>query len=64
MQAGNWLQPRYPNKSIFEKDYPNIDTSAMGVRCPGCAADVRLNRKTVNGRIGGWCNKCDRAVAA
>jgi hypothetical protein len=64
MQTGKWLQPRYPGKDIFEKDYPQIDISALTVRCPGCAADVKLSRKGANGRIGGWCSKCDRGVAS
>jgi len=63
MKAGKWLAPRYPNKDIFEKDYPKLDMSPLTVTCPGCTKPVRLSRKAVSGRIGGWCKNCGRAVA-
>ncbi|OIO10547.1 MAG: hypothetical protein AUJ52_03990 [Elusimicrobia bacterium CG1_02_63_36] len=64
MQIGKWLQPRYPNKGIFEKDYPQIDIKALSVKCPGCSGEIKLLRKAANGRIGGWCGKCDRGVVS
>jgi hypothetical protein len=63
MQQGRWLTPRHPNREVFEKDYPKIDMDALEVYCPGCKAIVRLGRKSLTGRIGGWCVKCSRAVA-
>ncbi|MFA5140309.1 MAG: hypothetical protein WC728_13845 [Elusimicrobiota bacterium] len=63
MQQGKWLTPRHPNREVFEKDYPKIDMDALEVYCPGCKAVVRLGRKSLGGRIGGWCVKCNRAVA-
>ncbi|MFH2203887.1 MAG: hypothetical protein ABIJ96_12270 [Elusimicrobiota bacterium] len=63
MKPGKWLAPRYPGKDIFEKDYPKIDMSPLSVGCPGCGKPVRLSRKAANGRIGGWCKNCNRAVA-
>ncbi len=63
MKVGNWLAPRYPGRGVFEKDFPKIDLSPIEVYCPGCKASVRIGRKALNGRIGGWCKKCDRGVA-
>ena len=63
MQIGNWLAPRYPNKGVFEKDFPQIDLSPIEVYCPACKSIVRLARKGRGGRIGGWCAKCLRAVS-
>lgn len=63
MQQGKWLTPRHPNREVFEKDYPKIDMDALEVYCPGCKALVRLGRKSLSGRIAGWCAKCGRAVA-
>ncbi len=63
MKPGKWLAPRYPSKEIFEKDYPKIDMSPISVACPGCKGSARLSRKAANGRIGGWCQACVRAVA-
>ncbi len=63
MKPGKWLAPCYPSREIFEKDYPKLDMSPMIAGCPGCTKGVRLGRKAVNGRIGGWCKACSRAVA-
>ena len=63
MKDGKWMQPRYVSLDVFEKDYPQIDLSGIDVYCPGCRAPVKLSRKSPNGRIGGWCRKCNRAVA-
>lgn len=62
MKDGKWLEPRYMNKEIFEKDYPKLDLSGMDVRCPGCKGDVALNRKNNFGKNAGWCKRCNRAV--
>lgn len=63
MKPGNWLAPRYPNREVFEKDFPEIDLSPLEVYCPGCRGVARLSRKAKSGRIAGWCAKCVRAVA-
>lgn len=55
--------PRHTNRSIFEKDFPKLDLKAMEVYCPGCRSVVKLARKSPNGKIGGWCAKCNRGVA-
>ncbi|MDE2293627.1 MAG: hypothetical protein KGL53_16210 [Elusimicrobia bacterium] len=62
MRDGRWLSPRYPSREIFERDYPKVDMSGLEVYCPGCRAVVRLTRAHVNGRVGGWCPACSRAV--
>lgn len=62
MKEGKWLEPRYGSKETFEKDYPNLDFSAVSVRCPGCREYVTLNRKSNIGKLAGWCKKCNRAV--
>ncbi|HBL18463.1 MAG TPA: hypothetical protein DD417_17335 [Elusimicrobia bacterium] len=64
MLEGKWLVPRNPNREVFEKDYPLFDPSALQVYCPGCRSVVRLGRKSPNGRVGGWCPKCNRGVGA
>ncbi|OGS12476.1 MAG: hypothetical protein A2234_02220 [Elusimicrobia bacterium RIFOXYA2_FULL_58_8] len=62
MKDGKWLEPRYTNKDIFEKDYPKLDLSGMEVKCPGCKSGVPLNRKHMAGKTAGWCKQCNRAV--
>jgi hypothetical protein len=64
MKPGNWLQPRYPAREVFEKDYAKLDiVKAPEVWCPGCKKVCRLTRRTPDGsRIGGWCKHCDRGV--
>jgi hypothetical protein len=65
MKIGTWLMPRYTDRSVFEKDFGLVDMNAMDVYCPGCKAIVRLGRKSAHtGKIGGWCVKCNRPVAA
>jgi hypothetical protein len=64
MRDGKWLQPRYPNRDVFEKDYSQIDMSALDVYCPGCKKPVKLSRKNAMARIGGWCPTCNRGVMA
>jgi hypothetical protein len=63
MQQGKWLVPRHASREVFEKDYPKVDFSALEVYCPGCKTIVKLSRKNMAGRVGGWCPKCGRAVA-
>jgi hypothetical protein len=63
VQQGKWLMPRHGSREVFEKDYPKLDLNALEVYCPGCRMVVRLGRKSLNGRIGGWCVKCNRGVA-
>jgi len=55
--------PAASEPGVFEKDYPKIDMDALEVYCPGCKSLVRLGRKSLSGRIAGWCAKCGRAVA-
>ncbi|MCX5786299.1 MAG: hypothetical protein NTX59_11480 [Elusimicrobia bacterium] len=62
MQEGKWLDPRYTDKEIFEKDYPKLDLSGMDVKCPGCKNQVTLNRKNNSLKAAGWCKQCNRAV--
>jgi hypothetical protein len=62
MKEGKWLQPRHPSAQIFEKDFPQLDLAGLDVYCPGCKGYVKLLRKAPNGRIGGWCKKCNRGV--
>ena len=62
MKDGKWLEPRYTNKDIFEKDYPKLDLSGMEVKCPGCKNGMSLNRKHIAGKSAGWCKHCNRAV--
>lgn len=65
MKIGTWLAPRYTERGVFEKDFPTIDMNGLDVYCPGCKAIVRLGRKSAHtNKIGGWCVKCNRAVAA
>lgn len=64
MKDGRWLEPRYTEKGVFEKDYPAIDINGLQVYCPGCRRVVRLSRKSPNGKIGGWCASCNRPVAS
>jgi hypothetical protein len=62
MKDAKWVEPRYTNKEIFEKDYSKLDISCSVVKCPGCKAPVALNRKTAQGKAAGWCKICNRAV--
>jgi len=64
MKTGAWLEPRYTERVVFEKDFPDIDMNPMLAYCPACKAVVRLSRKSpLLNKIGGWCVKCNRAVA-
>ena len=62
MKDGKWLEPRYTNKEIFEKDYCKLDLNGMEVKCPGCKDTVALNHKNNFGKNAGWCKRCNRAV--
>ncbi len=62
MKDGKWLEPRYTNKEIFEKDYAKLDLAGMEVACPGCKVLLQLNRKNSFGKGAGWCKRCNRAV--
>lgn len=62
MKDGKWLEPRYTNKEIFEKDYSRLDLSGAELKCPGCKAGVSLNRKNAASKHAGWCKVCNRAV--
>lgn len=64
MKDGRWLEPRYTDRAIFEKDFPGIDLNGLDVYCPACRRVVRLARKSPNGKIGAWCKNCNRAVTA
>ena len=63
MKEGKWLQPRHPAQAVFEKDFTLFDMAGLDVYCPGCRTPVKLSRKAPNGRIGGWCKKCNRGVS-
>lgn len=63
MRDGKWLQPRHADANAFEKDFPQMDFSALDVYCPGCRKPLKLSRKAPNGRIGGWCRDCNRGVS-
>jgi len=62
MKDGKWVEPRYTNKEIFEKDYAKLELSGAEAKCPGCALAVSLNRRSAAGKTAGWCKKCNRAV--
>jgi hypothetical protein len=62
MKDGKWVEPRYTNKEIFEKDYSKMDLSGAEARCPGCKQPVGLNRKSASGKTAGWCRQCNRAA--
>ena len=62
MKDGKWVEPRYTNKDIFEKDYGKLDLSGIEAKCPGCKCTVGLNRKSAAGRLAGWCKQCNRPV--
>ncbi len=62
MREGKWLQPRHASREVFERDFPQLDLSALEVSCPGCKAYIKLSRKSAMGRIAGWCGKCARGV--
>ncbi|MBI4385787.1 MAG: hypothetical protein HY551_00240 [Elusimicrobia bacterium] len=64
MKDGRWLTPRYTDRAVFEKDYPQLDINGLEVYCPGCRDVVRLSRKSMMGKIGGWCRRCERPIAA
>ena len=61
-RPGQWLQPRHGSKEAFDKDFPTIDTGGLTVSCPGCKETVTLTRKSAQGKVGGWCKKCNRGV--
>ncbi|HVA66384.1 MAG TPA: hypothetical protein VNK24_05610 [Elusimicrobiota bacterium] len=62
MHDGKWIQPRHMSQEVFEKDYPGLDLSGLDVHCPGCREILKLTRKSINGRIGAWCRRCNRGV--
>ena len=62
MTPGTWLQPRHATHDAFEKDFPKIETRGMDVTCPGCKNAVMLVRRAPNGKLGGWCKRCNRGV--
>jgi hypothetical protein len=62
MRDGKWLQPRHAAQEVFERDFPQTDLYGLDVYCPGCKAIVKLSRKAPNGRIAGWCKKCQRGI--
>ncbi len=62
MKDGKWVEPRYTNKDIFDKDYSKLELSGTEVKCPGCKAPVSLNRKSAQGKTAGWCKLCCRAA--
>jgi hypothetical protein len=61
-RPGQWIQPRHGSKEVFDKDFPAIDAGGLTVACPGCKETVTLTRKSVQGKVGGWCKKCNRGV--
>jgi hypothetical protein len=61
---GLWLQPRHATHEAFEKDYAKLEVNGLDVACPGCKGVVRLARRAPNGRLAGWCKKCNRGVTA
>ncbi|HBB67589.1 MAG: hypothetical protein A2X28_02710 [Elusimicrobia bacterium GWA2_56_46] len=62
MKDGKWVEPRYTNKEIFEKDYSKLELSGTEVKCPGCKLPVGLTRKNAIGKTAGWCKQCNRAA--
>lgn len=64
MKDGRWLEPRYTDRGIFEKDFAAIDLHGLDVYCPGCRRVIRLARKSPNAKIGAWCKSCNRAVTS
>lgn len=62
MKDGKWLEPRYTDKAVFEKDYGKLVLGGLEVKCPGCKAAVPLNRKNLAGKSAAWCKTCNRAV--
>ena len=64
MRDGKWLSPRYPSKEVFERDYPKLDMNGLDVYCPGCKAVLKLTRRSLASRVGGWCQACSRSVTA
>jgi hypothetical protein len=63
-RPGQWLQPRHSSKEAFDKDFPAIDADSVMIACPGCKEAVSLTRKSVAGKSGGWCKKCNRGIGA
>lgn len=63
MLEGKWLQPRYPSRETFEKDYSQIEFPGPDAYCPGCRKVVKLVRKSPLGKIAGWCGSCNRGVS-
>ncbi|MBI4374914.1 MAG: hypothetical protein HY549_00530 [Elusimicrobia bacterium] len=64
MRVGQWLQPRYPGSDVFEKDFSQVDFSGLDIYCPGCKQPLRLSRRSPNGKLAGWCKRCNRGVCA
>ena len=62
MTQGRWLEPRHAAQEAFEKDFPKIETSALDAVCPGCKNSIKLTRRAPNGKIGGWCKRCNRGI--
>lgn len=62
MTTGRWLEPRYTDRAVFEKDYPSIDLNGPDVYCPGCKSMLKLARRNPIPKIAGWCKGCNRAV--
>ncbi len=61
-REGKWLQPTYDSMAVFEKDFPVLELPGLDVICPGCKKPVKLARKSPQGRIAGWCRRCNRGV--
>jgi hypothetical protein len=64
VNVGQWLQPRHASYDVFVKDYPKLEQSGLDVLCPGCRTTTLLIRRSPNGKLGGWCKKCNRGVGA
>ena len=64
MKTARWLEPRYTERNIYEKDFPIIDLNGLEVYCPGCNTLVRLARKSPLGKVAGWCKQCNRAITS
>ena len=64
MTQGQWLQPRLASHEAFERDFTKLETNGMDVVCPGCKNSVQLIRRSPNGKLGGWCKRCNRGVGS
>lgn len=62
-RTGQWLQPRHASQQSFEKDFPIPHPGGLDVYCPGCKGYLRLDRRSVNGRMAGWCRPCQRGIS-